>query len=260
VAGVVEAVGPGVQEFKVGDHVASASCSAGYAEYAVLTEASLAPVPTDLDLASAAAVMLQGMTAHYLVHSTFPLKTGQTTLIHAAAGGVGLLLVQMAKKLGATVIGTVSNQEKTNLAREVGADHIILYTQTDFEAETKRLTAGQGVNVVYDSVGQSTAEKSINLLKPRGYLVLFGQSSGKAPAIDPLTLSAKGSLYVTRPLLGHYIATKEEFRWRTDDLFRWLASGELKLRIDRQLPLAEAAEAHRLLAGRQTAGKLLLLP
>jgi NADPH2:quinone reductase len=259
-AGVVEAVGPGVQEFKVGDHVASASCSGAYAEYITISEASLAPVPANLDLASAAAAILQGMTAHYLVHSTYPLKAGQTALIHAAAGGVGLLLVQMAKKLGATVIGTVSTEEKAKLAREAGADHLILYTQTDFEVETKRLTDGQGVDVVYDSVGRDTSEKSINLLKPRGYLVLFGQSSGKAPAIDPLTLSAKGSLYVTRPLLGHYIATRPELLWRTADLFNWLASGELKLRIDRQLPLAEAAEAHRLLAGRQTAGKLLLLP
>lgn len=259
-AGVVEAVGPGVQEFKVGDQVAYSSHSGSYADYVVAPKTTLVPVPANLDLTSAAAVMLQGMTAHYLVYSTYPLKAGETALIHAAAGGVGLLLVQMAKQLGATVIGTVSTEEKAELAREAGADHVILYTKTDFEAETKRLTGGQGVPVVYDSVGKETFDKSLNVLKPRGYMVLFGQSSGKVPPIDPSILNTKGSLYLTRPSLGHYTADRQELLWRAGDLFKWLATGALKLRIDRQLPLAEAAEAHRLLAGRQTAGKLLLIP
>jgi NADPH2:quinone reductase len=200
------------------------------------------------------------MTAHFLTHSTFPLKKGDTTLIHAAAGGVGLLLVQMAKKLGATVIGTTSTEEKARLVREAGADYVILYTQTDFEAETKRLTDGRGVDVVYDSVGKTTFEKSLNVLRMRGMLVLFGQSSGKVPPLDPLTLNAKGSLFLTRPTVFHYTATREELLWRSGDVFNWIAASELKVRIDHQLPLAQAAEAHRLLESRQTAGKLLLIP
>jgi NADPH2:quinone reductase len=259
-AGIVEAIGPGVQSFKIGDHAAFASSPGAYAEYMVAPEEGVVPVPAELDLALAAAVLLQGMTAHYLVYSTYPLKAGETTLIHAAAGGVGLLLVQMAKKLGATVIGTVSTEEKAQLAREAGADHVILYTETDFEAETKRLTNGQGVPVVYDSVGKDTFEKSLNVLKPRGYMILFGQSSGKVPPVDPLLLNAKGSIYLTRPTMGHYLADRQELLWRAGDLFNWIAAGELKVRIDHQLPLAEAAEAQRLLASRQTAGKLLLIP
>ncbi len=259
-AGIVEAIGPGVAEFKVGDRVAYSSVPGAYAEYVVAAEAALVPVPATLELASAAAVMLQGMTAHYLVYSTYALKAGDTTLIHAAAGGVGLLLVQMAKKLGATVIGTVSTEEKAKLARKAGADHMILYSQTDFEEETKRLTEGRGVDVVYDSVGQSTFDRSLNVLRPRGYMVLFGQSSGKVPPFDLGLLNTKGSLFVTRPSLFHHIAKREELLWRTGDLFKWLGAGELSLRVDRQLPLADAAEAQKLLAGRKTSGKLLLLP
>lgn len=259
-AGVVDAVGEKVTEFKVGNNVAFSSQLGAYAEFCVVPESKLVPVPAGLDLASAAAVMLQGMTAHYLTHSTYPLKAGDTAFVHAAAGGVGLLLVQLCKMLGATVIGTVSTEEKAELARQAGADNVILYTQTDFEEETKRLTNGQGVEVVYESVGEATFDKSLNILKSRGYMVLFGQSSGKVPPIDLQILASKGSLFVTRPLLFHYIAARDELLQRAGDLFNWLASGELKVRIDRQLPLAEAAEAHRLLAGRQTAGKLLLMP
>ena len=259
-AGVVEVVGPGVTELKPGDHVAYSSQQGAYAEYSIVPVARLVPVPDELDLASAAAIMLQGMTAHYLVYSTYPLKAGETTLIHAAAGGVGLLLVQLAKQLGATVIGTVSTAEKAQLAREAGADHVILYTEIDFEGETKRLTGGQGVHVVYDSVGKTTFAKSLSVLRPRGYMVLFGQSSGPVSPFDPGLLARSGSLFLTRPTLGHYVAERDELLWRSGDLFQWLAEGKLTLRIDRQLPLAEAAAAHRLLEERKTAGKLLLLP
>jgi NADPH2:quinone reductase len=259
-AGVVEAVGPGVTVFKTGDQVAYSSISRSYAEYVVAPQDKIVPVPAQVDLISAAAVMLQGMTAHYLVHSTYPVKSGETILVHAAAGGVGLLLTQMAKRLGATVIGTVSTEEKAELARQAGADHVILYTQSDFEAETKRLTNGQGVSVVYDSVGQATFDKGLNLLRPRGYMVLFGQSSGRVAPVDLNILNTKGSLYVSRPSLGHYLLTREELLWRSGDLFKWLAAGELSLRIERELPLSEAAEAHRLLGSRKTAGKLLLIP
>jgi NADPH2:quinone reductase len=259
-AGVVEALGPGVTELKVGDQVAYSSQLGAYAEYAIVPESRLVLVPPEVDLTLAAAVMLQGMTAHYLTHSTYPLKSGETALVHAAAGGVGLLLVQIAKRLGATVIGTVSTEEKAQLAREAGADHIILYTQTDFEEETKRLTDGAGVHVVYDSVGKTTFDKSLNVLRPQGYMVLFGQSSGPVPSFDPAILNTKGSLFLTRPTLFHYVAKREDLLWRSGDLFQWLTAGELTLRIDRKLSLTEAAEAHRLLVNRQTAGKLLLVP
>jgi len=259
-AGVVEAVGPGVTEFEVGDHVAYGASPGAYAQYSVVPQTKLVPVPDELDLATAAASLLQGMTAHYLVYSTYPLKAGETVLIHAAAGGVGLLLVQMAKKLGATIIGTVSTKEKAQLAREAGVDHIIRYTETDFAEETRRITDGQGVHVVYDSVGQTTFEQGLDLLRPRGYMVLFGQSSGKVSPIDPNILNPKGSIFLTRPSLFHYVADRTELLWRARDLFNWLASEELWLRVDRQLPLAQAAEGHRLLAGRKTAGKLLLIP
>ena len=259
-AGVVEAVGPGVTEFKVGDHVAYSNQQGAYAEYSVVPVVKLVPVPPALDLSSAAAVMLQGMTAHYLVYNTYPLKAGETALVHAAAGGVGLLLVQLAKKLGATVIGTVSTEEKAELARQAGADHVILYTQTDFETETKRLTGGRGVHVVYDSVGKDTFDKSLNVLRMRGMMALFGQSSGPVPPFNPGILASKGSLFLTRPLLFHYIAERKDLLWRSSDLFKWMVGGELTVRIDRKLPLAEAAEAQRLLAGRQTAGKVLLIP
>jgi NADPH2:quinone reductase len=259
-AGIVNAVGPDVTQFKVGSRVAYSSQQGAYAKYAIVPEAKLVPVPRGVDWTSAAAVMLQGMTAHYLVYSTYPLEGEETILVHAAAGGVGLLLVQLAKKLGVTVIGTVSTEEKAELARDAGADHLILYTQTDFEEETRRLTDGRGVDVVYDSVGQTTFDKSLNVLRPRGYMVLFGQSSGPVPPFDLGLLNRKGSLFITRPSLFHYIADRQDLLWRSNNLFNWLRTGSLKLRIDRTLPLADAAEAHRLLAARQTAGKLVLTP
>ncbi len=259
-AGIVDAIGPDVADLREGDRVAYAMSQGSYAEYALVPAWKLAPLPTKLDFHSAAAAMLQGMTAHYLTHSTYPLQRGDTALIHAAAGGTGLLLIQMAKHRGARVIGTVSTEEKATLAKQAGADEIILYTQTDFEAEVQRLTNGQGVNVVYDSVGQTTFDKSLNCLKPRGYLVSFGQSSGPVPPFDPIHLSTKGSLFLTRPTLSHHAATREELMQRTGNIFAWIASGQLKLRIEKTLPLAEAAEAHRLLEGRKTTGKLLLVP
>ncbi|MGZ3665891.1 MAG: quinone oxidoreductase family protein, partial [Ktedonobacterales bacterium] len=231
-----------------------------YAEYAVVPAARLVPVPEHVDLRQAAAVMLQGMTAHYLSHSTFPLRAGHTALVHAAGGGVGQLLTQMAKRQGARVIGTVSNEEKAQLARAAGADEIIFYTRDDFETETKRLTNGAGVDVVYDSVGKDTFDKSLNCLKPRGYLVLYGQSSGAVAPINPQVLNAKGSLFLTRPTLAHYILTREELLWRTDDLFNWIDAGQLKVTIDKTFPLADAAEAHRYLEARMTKGKVLLIP
>ncbi len=259
-AGVVDTVGDGVTEVKRGDRVAYAMVLGSCAEYAIVPAWKLAPVPANVDATSAAALMLQGMTAHYLTRSTYPLHKGQTALIHAAAGGVGLLLVQIAKDLGATVIGTVSTEAKAKLAEEAGADHVILYTQTDFAAEVKKLTNQGGVQVVYDSVGQTTFHKSLDCLRPRGYLVLFGQSSGPVAPFDPGILAAKGSLFLTRPTLLHYAMDRKELLDRTRELFSWTASGKLKLRIDRTFPLTEAAEAHRQLAGRKTAGKVLLIP
>jgi NADPH2:quinone reductase len=259
-AGMLDAIGPGVSDLKPGDRVAYAMQQGAYAEYAVVPASKLVLIPDNVDTREAAAVMLQGMTAHYLCYSTYPLQPGETALIHAAAGGVGLLLVQVAKRCGARVIGTVSTEEKARLAREMGADEVILYTQADFEAETRRLTAGQGVDVVYDSVGKTTFDKSLNCLKPRGYLVLFGQSSGPVPPLDPQVLNAKGSLFLTRPTLGHYMANRKELLERAGDLFEWMASGELHVRIDQSFPLAEAAEAHRYLEARKTKGKLLLVP
>jgi len=259
-AGVVDAVGRDVSEVKAGDRVAYSMISGAYAEYAVVPSSRLVPVPKNIDSRAAAATMLQGKTAHYLTHSTYPLKTGDTALVHAAAGGVGLLLVQIAKRRGATIFGTVSTDEKARIAREAGADEVILYTEKDFVAEVKRLTDGRGLNVVYDSVGQSTFEKSLDCLRPRGYLVLFGQSSGPVPPFNLGTLAAKGSLFVTRPTLAHYAITREELLQRANDLFNWVAAGQLKLRIDKTFPLAEAAEAHRQLEGRKTTGKVLLIP
>jgi NADPH2:quinone reductase len=259
-AGVVDAVGGNVTEVKVGDRVAYSMISGAYAEYAVVPSSRLVPVPKNIESRSAAATMLQGKTAHYLTHSTYPLKTGDTALVHAAAGGVGLFLVQIAKRRGATVFGTVSTDEKARLAREAGADEIILYTEKDFVAEVKRLTNGRGLNVVYDSVGQSTFEKGLDCLRPRGYMVLFGASSGPVPPFNLGTLAAKGSLFVTRPTLAHYAITREELLQRANDLFNWIAAGQLKLRIDKTFPLAEAAEAHRQLEGRKTTGKVLLIP
>ena len=257
-AGVVEAVGPEVTEVAPGDRVAYAMARGSYAEYAVVPAAMLVKIPGDLDFQTAAAAMLQGMTAHYLTHSTFPLKSGDTCLVHAAAGGAGGLIVQMAKMLGARVFGTVSTAEKARIAREHGVDEAILYTQQDFEVEAKRLTGGKGVDVVYDSVGKTTFDKSLNSLRPRGTLALFGQSSGPVPPFDANILNGKGSLYLTRPSLGHYVLTRDELLWRAGDVLNWVASGKLKLRVDRAYPLSDAASAHRDLEGRKTAGKLLL--
>jgi len=259
-AGIVDAVGEGVTEVKNGDRVAYAMVAGSYAEYAVVPAIKLAPLPSNLDSKSAAALMLQGMTAHYLTHSTYPLNKGETALVHAAAGGVGLLLVQIAKMRGARVIGTVSAEAKAQLAKQAGADEVILYMQADFSAETKRLTAGAGVDVVYDSVGATTFEKSLDCLRPRGYLALFGQSSGPVPPVDPAKLAGKGSLFLTRPSLPHYILSRAELLERAGDLFHWTASGELKLRIDKVFSLSAAAEAHRLLENRKTTGKLVLVP
>jgi NADPH2:quinone reductase len=238
--------------------VAYAMSRGSYAQYAVVPAAMLVKIPGHVDFQTAAAVMLQGMTAHYLTHSTFPLKAGESCLVHAAAGGAGGLIVQMAKMLGARVLGTVSTEEKAGIARQSGADEIILYTQQEFDVEVKRLTGGRGVDVVYDSVGKTTFEKSLNSLRPRGTLALFGQSSGPVPPFDPGVLNGKGSLYLTRPSLGHYLLTREELLWRAGDVLSWIDSGKLKLRIHRVYPLADAASAHRDLEGRKTTGKLVL--
>jgi NADPH:quinone reductase len=258
-SGTVEAVGPGVTTLQAGDRVAYAMVRGTYAEYTVVPVDKLVKIPDGLDFQAAAAAMLQGMTAHYLTHSTYALKPGDACLVHAAAGGAGGLTVQMAKMLGARVFGTVSTEEKARIAREHGADEAIRYTEQDFEAEVKRLTGGHGVDVVYDSVGRTTFDKSLNCLRPRGMMVLFGQSSGPVPPFDASILNAKGSLFLTRPSLGHYVQTSEELQWRAGDVLGWVASGKLKLRIDRTYPLAEAAAAHRDLEGRHTAGKLLLI-
>ncbi|MFB3072192.1 MAG: quinone oxidoreductase [bacterium] len=260
-AGVVEAVGPGVYEVEVGDRVAYAMERGSYAERAVVSAWKLVRLPESLDAEAGAAAMLQGMTAHYLTRSTYPLAGGETALVHAAAGGVGLLLVQMAARIGATVIGTVSTEEKASLAREAGADAVILYTEGDFAEEALRLTDGRGVHVVYDSVGQATFDQSLACLRPRGLLALFGQSSGSVPPINPSVLATGGgSLFLTRPGLAHYAADRGELLERAGDVLHWVATGELRLRIDRTYPLSEAAEAHRALEGRQTAGKVLLAP
>ena len=259
-AGAVAALGPGVSGFRPGDRVAWASGLGSYAEQVLVPAAHLVPVPSGVDTRTAAALMLQGMTAHYLSESTYPLKAGDTCLVHAAAGGVGLLLVQMAKRRGARVFGTVSTDEKAALARGAGADEVIRYTQQDFLAEVKRLTEGRGVQVVYDSVGQATFEKSLDCLAPRGMLVLFGQSSGPVPPFNPSLLAAKGSLFLTRPTLFHYIADRASLEARVAHVLGAAASGRLKVRIERTFPLAEAAEAHRTLEGRKTTGKALLLP
>jgi len=259
-AGVVEAVGPDVPEVRPGDRVAYAMARGSYAEYAVVPSWQLVKVPDGTDLKSAAAAMLQGMTAHYLTHSTFPLKSGQTCLVHAAAGGAGRLIVQIAKMLGARVFGTTSTEAKADLARKAGADAIIFYTKQDFETEVKRLTDGRGVDVVYDSVGEPTYMQGLNCLRPRGMMVLFGQSGGKVPPIDPTILNTKGSLFLTRPSLAYYCATREELLWRAGDILQWVASGKLKLVIDRTYPLGQAPQAHRDLESRATAGKVLLIP
>ncbi|MGP8269439.1 MAG: quinone oxidoreductase family protein [Terracidiphilus sp.] len=259
-AGTVEELGPGVTGFAAGDVVASTGVLGSYAEYALVPATQLVKVPEGLSMEQAAAAMLQGMTAHYLSHSTFPLKAGDTALVHAGAGGVGLLLTQMAVRLGAKVITTVSTPAKAELSREAGAAHVILYTKQEFEPEVKRLTDGKGVDVVYDSVGKTTFESSLNCLRPRGMLVLFGASSGPVPPFDLIQLSSKGSLFITRPTMWHYIATRAELEWRAGDVLSWAAKGELKLRTEHIYPLADAAQAQTDLEARKTTGKILLEP
>jgi len=258
-AGEVVAIGPDVTTVRVGDRVAYCGVMGSYAEYSAVPADRLIRVPEGVSFQQAAAAMLQGMTAHYLSHSTFPLQKGQAALVHAAAGGVGLLLVQMAHHIGARVIGTVSTEEKARLARDAGADEIIQYTTSDFETETRKLTDGKGVDVIYDSVGKTTFEKGLNVLKPRGYMVLFGGSSGAVPPFDLIQLSQKGSLYVTRPTLVHYFATREELELRSQAVFGMIKAGTLKLRIEHTYPLGKAPQAHRDLESRKTTGKLLLL-
>lgn len=259
-AGTIEAVGPGVTDFAVGDRVAWGMYRGSYTQYAVVPVSSLVKLPDGVDFQTGAAAMLQGMTAHYLSHSSFPLKQGDKCLIHAAAGGAGRLLVQMAKMRGATVIGTCGTDEKAAIAKAAGADETIVYTRQDFAEEVKKLTGGKGVDVVYDSVGQSTFLKGLDVIRPRGTMVLFGQSSGAVAPIDPSILNVKGSLFMTRPSLAHHCLTREELNWRAGDVLGWIAAGKLELRIEKTYPLAEAPQAHRDLEGRSMAGKLLLIP
>ena len=259
-AGTVEAVGEGVTDFAPGDRAAFGFTQGSYAEYALVPADKLVPVPEGVDLALAAAAMLQGMTAHYLTQDTFPLQAGQTALVHAAAGGTGALIVQMAKQRGARVLATAGSPEKAAIARGAGADEVILYRELDFAAEVLRLTDGRGVDVVYDSVGKDTFDQGLTVIRPRGLMVLFGQSSGAVAPLDPQTLNARGSLYLTRPSLGFYTATQEEMRMRAAAVFAGIAAGWLTIRVDRRLPLAEAAAAHDALASRATQGKLLLIP
>jgi NADPH2:quinone reductase len=259
-AGTVTEVGSDVKTLKPGDRVAYTGVLGAYADYAAVPADRLIRVPDKITEQQAAAAMLQGMTAQYLIHTTYPLKKGETALIHAAAGGVGLLMVQMAKNLGARVIGTVGSAEKAKLAKEAGADDVIIYTEQDFEAETKRLTAGQGVHVVYDGVGKTTFDAGLNVLRPRGYMVLFGGASGPVPPVDPMKLMQKGSLCLARPSLAHYIASREELEQRAGDVLGWIAAGKLKLRIEHTYKLTDAQQAHRDLEGRKTTGKLLLVP
>jgi len=253
-AGTVEAVAPDVSNVKPGDRVAYAMTRGSYAEYAVVPAWQLVKIPEAVDFKTAAAAMLQGMTAHYLTHSTYPLKAGESCLIHAAAGGMGLLLVQMAKMLGAHVIGTAGTEEKAKLAKDAGADEVVVYTKDDFVARAK------GMHVVYDSVGKSTFLASLDCLRPRGMMASFGNASGPAPEIAPLLLSQKGSLFLTRPSLAHYTATPEELAWRAGDVLKWVSEGKLKLHIHKVYPLSDAAQAHRDLEGRNTTGKLILIP
>jgi len=258
--GTVTAVGPGVTEVKVGDKVAYTGVPGAYAQYAAVPAARLVVLPQGVSTKQGAAIMLQGMTAHYLASSTYPLKNGDRCLVHAAAGGVGLLLCQVATLRGARVLGTVSTREKAALAREAGADETILYTRQDFAAEVKRITGGKGLQVVYDSVGKDTWEGSLNCLAPRGLIALYGQSSGPIGMIDPQILNTKGSLFLTRPSLNVYIATREELQQRAGELFGWIREGKLKLRMEFEFPLKDAAEAHRALEGRKTTGKVQLIP
>lgn len=257
-AGIVESVGEGVSAIAPGDRVAWAGSTGAYAEKAIVRAERLVPVPDNVSLRIAAAAMLQGMTAHYLACSSYPLKEGDTCLVHAAAGGVGLLLVQIARRRGAVVIGTAGSDEKASLAREAGASEVIVYTRENFVTEVKRITAGRGVNVIYDSVGKTTFLPGLDLLVPRGMMVLFGQSSGAVAPLDPQVLNQKGSLFLTRPTLHHYTIAREELLARARDLFEWIGKGELNVRVGAEFPLAEAGEAHRALEGRSTTGKVLL--
>jgi NADPH2:quinone reductase len=259
-AGIVVAVGPDVTTLRLGDRVAYTGVLGSYAEYAAVPADRLVKIPDELDFEQAAAAMLQGMTAHYLSHSTYPIKAGDTALIHAAAGGVGLLLVQMAKQLGARVIATAGSEAKAQLARGAGADEVIIYTEQDFETETQRLTGNQGVQVVYDGVGKDTFARDLKVLRPRGYLVLFGGASGAVPPFDLLELTKHGSLFVTRPSLQHYVARREELEQRSNDVLQMVVRGALKLRIHKKYPLEDVRQAHRDLEGRKTTGKLLLIP
>ncbi|HKP62718.1 MAG TPA: quinone oxidoreductase [Polyangiales bacterium] len=259
-AGVVEAVGSEVRDIQPGARVAWSNAAGSYATHVLVAADRALPLPDGVDSKLAAAALLQGLTAHYLAHTTFPLRPGHTALVHAAAGGVGLLLVQIAKRAGARVIGTVSTPQKAELAKQAGADSVILYDQQDFEAESCELTGGRGVDVVYDSVGKTTFDKSLRSLRPRGMLVLYGQSSGAVAPVDPQTLAAKGSLFLTRPTLGHYTASRDELLSRAKDLFGWIERGELEVRVGRTFALADAAKAHRALESRETTGKVLLIP
>lgn len=257
-AGVVEAVGPGVEDIRPGEVVVYSNVQGSYAEYAVVPADKLVKVPMGLNPKIAVAGMLQGMTAHYLAHSTYPLKAGETCLIHAGAGGVGLLLIQMAKMIGATVITTASTEEKRSLAKEAGADHAMPYE--GFDQKAREITGGKGVDVVYDGVGQSTWEGSLNSLRIRGMLALYGQSSGPVAPFNPQLLNQKGGLFLTRPSLWHYTQTREELLWRAGDVMRWALEGRLKIRIGAEFPIAQAAQAHIALQGRETTGKVLLVP
>lgn len=259
-AGTVEAVGPGVTEVAPGDRVAYAMVRGSYAEFAAVPAAQLVKIPDAIDFESAAAAMLQGMTAHYLTHSTYQLRPEDACLVHAAAGGTGRLIVQLARKRGARVFGTVSSDEKARVARDAGVEEAIVYTRSDFEAEVKRLTGGAGVSVVYDSVGSATFDRSLGCLRPRGMLVLFGQSSGPVGPLDPQVLNRRGSLFLTRPNLAHYMLTRDELLWRAGDVLNAVATGDLRLHIHRTFPLAQAADAQRALESRQSTGKLLLKP
>jgi NADPH2:quinone reductase len=259
-SGIVREVGADVKNVKSGDRVAYSGQQGSYAEFTSVAADRLVKVPDSISFEQAAALMLQGMTAHYLVKSTYPVKAGETALIHAAAGGVGQLLVQMAKNIGATVIATAGTNEKMEIAKHRGADHVINYATQDFEAETKRLTSGKGVHVVYDGVGKATFDKGLDTLRPRGYMVLFGGSSGAVPPFDLIKLSQKGSLFITRPTLGHYIATREELEWRAGEVMEWVGSGKLEISIGHTYKLSEAAKAHQDLEARRTTGKVLLIP
>src|SRR5262245_26317210 len=259
-AGTVTAVGSGVTDLRAGDRVAYTGIAGSYAQMNVCPADRLVKLPDGLSFRDGAAAMLQGLTAHYLVKSTFPLKKGDTCLVHAAAGGMGLLLCQMGKMLGATVIGTVSTEEKAALAKAAGAEHVILYSKQDFEPEVKRLTGGRGVDVVYDGVGATTFDKSLNCLRPRGFMILFGAASGPVPALDLQVLNVRGSLFLQRPSLNHHIAARDELVQRSNEVLGWIRDGKVKLRIEHQFPLAQAAEAHKALEGRKTTGKILLIP